>query len=102
MQVQAMAVPASPTDMTFQRWIKSPITMPLPQNGTPAQFRDPQAAFQPKGSDTYYTTVGTQVDCIGTASLYSSTDLRSGVWEHVGVLASQVGHWSGMQRLYID
>ena len=55
--------------------------------GTHAQFRDPTEAWQVNG--TYYSVVGTQVDCIGAASLYSSPDLTS--WAYQGKLASQVG-----------
>ena len=89
-QVQAMAVPANASDLTFQRWIKSPLDMELPSGGTHAQFRDPTQAWTVNG--TYYSVVGTQVACIGSASLYASPDLIS--WSHQGVLASQVTCWT--------
>lgn len=80
-------MPANTSDPTFQRWIKSPLAgMILPNGGTAAQFRDPVAAWTVNG--TYYSIVGTQVGCIGSASLYSSQDLTS--WAYDGVLASQV------------
>ena len=65
-QVQATATPANASDLTYQRWIKAPIDMPLPQGGTRAQFRDPVQAWQANG--TYFSAIGTQVSCAAAVS----------------------------------
>ncbi|KAK9814046.1 hypothetical protein WJX73_010187 [Symbiochloris irregularis] len=93
-QVQALAIPANASDPTYSQWIKAPAPIELPPGGTHAQFRDPVSAWEVNG--TYHTIVGTQVDCIGGASLYSSPDLFS--WTLNGTFASQVGLGDGLSN----
>lgn len=40
---------------------------------------------------TYYSAIGGQLDCSGSAMLYSTKDLVSGSWSYEGLLASQPG-----------
>lgn len=91
-QTQAMATPSplppSNPDPLLTHWTKSaqnPIISNTPLGGNHSQFRDPTTTWQQDG--LYYTAVGGQLDCRGSAMLYSSSDYTG--WEYVGLLASQ-------------
>ncbi|DBB18751.1 hypothetical protein WJX82_009075 [Trebouxia sp. C0006] len=93
-QTQAMATPSplppSNPDPLLTHWTKSaqnPIISNTPLGGSHSQFRDPATSWQQDGR--HYTAIGGQLDCSGSAMLYSSSDYTT--WEYVGLLASQTG-----------
>ncbi|MEW5308893.1 MAG: hypothetical protein WDW38_000814 [Sanguina aurantia] len=113
-QVSAAAIPADPSDPDLAVWIKppeyNPLNMDLPFGGDPSQFRDPTTAWFSPGGDPscssgsklctgpgggdspplWYTIVGAQVDCVGSAAMFSSPDLKN--WSSAGTLFSQLAY----------
>ncbi|KAK9833773.1 hypothetical protein WJX74_005433 [Apatococcus lobatus] len=89
-QVQAVALPANLSDPMLVDWVKpadNPIIPAPPDGATNQQFRDPTTAFYQDGA--WRVAVGTQLNCSGTALLYSTQDFQS--YTYNGVLASQIG-----------
>ncbi|KAL3134801.1 hypothetical protein ABBQ32_007784 [Trebouxia sp. C0010 RCD-2024] len=102
-QTQALATPSplapSDPDPLLMHWTKAPqnpIVPAVPPGGTHRQFRDPTSMWQQDG--LWYTAIGGQLDCSGTAMMFSSP---SGFlnWTYVGLLASQVGSDSSAKCL---
>ena len=93
-QVQSLARPANTSDPLLVRWVKAdenPVIPNPPPGGTNLQFRDPETAWlqETADGDVWLTTVGAQVDCVGSAPLYASRDFAA--WEFYGYLHSQPG-----------